>query len=246
MCVARQARELFSSVAKVASRYPTEVVRHLLMPTLLSVSGDLSKSPLATAHSSARPLNSSSLVCAAHTEFIKRLCCVGKSGGGSSGSGVVGNLAGAAIPTTLSAELLLRGILHPNGHATWNDELLGLAQTLLDTELPLSPDQFGMVVSSLDSAVRAGGGSSGGDTEGGAKKRWTSSLKFAAVLFALVRKYAPAIQSGGHKATLQRILGALCISMSVCVLVTWDRIHHGTRPEQSLLLVLVLVLVLVV
>eukprot|EP00750_Incisomonas_marina_P015397 INCI18217.1.p1 GENE.INCI18217.1~~INCI18217.1.p1 ORF type:complete len:477 (-),score=75.26 INCI18217.1:508-1938(-) len=169
-------RELFACLTTISKRHPAAVVQALLVPVLLPPA---STATSANAESVTPPASS---VGAAHTEFIKRLC-VDQSGRDPS------------IPPALSAELLLR-VLGSGSNSCWNEEVLGLAQTLLDTGLPLSPDQFSNIVSSVAAAVHRGGGG-----------RWTASLKFAAVLFALVRKYAPSIRDGGHKATLAKVLG---------------------------------------
>ena len=171
-----QPRELFACLTTISKRHPAAVVQALLVPVLLPPA---STATSANAESVTPPASS---VGAAHTEFIKRLC-VDQSGRDPS------------IPPALSAELLLR-VLGSGSNSCWNEEVLGLAQTLLDTGLPLSPDQFSNIVSSVAAAVHRGGGG-----------RWTASLKFAAVLFALVRKYAPSIRDGGHKATLAKVLG---------------------------------------
>ncbi len=77
----------------------------------------------------------------------------------------------------------------------WNDEVLALAQALLDAGVPLSAEQLRAVVGAAELASRRG--------------LWTASLKFTAAVFALVRKYPAQLRDGGHKPTLAATLGGL-------------------------------------
>ena len=121
-----------------------------------------------------------STVRSSHTEFIKRLC-VGQN-----------SRTQPVVPPAQAAVVLL-GFLSPSHHTSWNEELLDLAQSLLDAAVPLTSRQFQVVVEALDAASRT-------DT-------WTDSLKFAAVVYAVVRKYTEQIQQG-KRAVLTQILGS--------------------------------------
>lgn len=168
------------------------VTREVIIPTIQAAS---------LPHSSGVSKDSGTgdnVICAGHTEFIKRLCV------GSGGNAAV-------IPPDLSTQLLL-SFFNPSFHVHWNEELLALAQTLLDSGLPLSADQFKTVVAALESTLP--------------RAPFSASLKFAAVVYSMVRKYGTPIRDGEHKASLAKVLGlyfGLPVAASVARVQQWLR-----------------------